>query len=52
MLDGRAVQWRAHQSNVWWYYLPPGLCIIGIVLAFTLVGNALERIFDPRLVGR
>jgi len=38
--------------NAWWYYLPPGLCIIGIVLAFTLVGNALERIFDPRLVGR
>lgn len=39
-------------SNAWWYYLPPGLCIIGIVLAFTLIGNALERIFDPRLVGR
>jgi peptide/nickel transport system permease protein len=38
--------------NAWWYYLPPGLCIIGIVLAFTLVGNALERIFDPRLGGR
>ncbi len=38
--------------NAWWYYLPPGLCIIGIVLAFTLVGNALQRIFDPRLVGR
>ncbi|MEP7203414.1 MAG: ABC transporter permease [Ilumatobacteraceae bacterium] len=38
--------------NAWWYYLPPGLCIIGIVLAFTLVGNALERVFDPRLLGR
>ena len=38
--------------NAWWYYLPPGLCIIGIVLAFTLVGNALERIFDPRLGDR
>lgn len=37
--------------NAWWYYLPPGLCIIGIVLALTLVGKALERIFDPRLVG-
>ena len=38
--------------NAWWYYLPPGLCIIGIVLAFTLLGNALQRIFDPRLLGR
>ena len=36
--------------NAWWYYLPPGLCIIGIVLAFTMIGNALERVFDPRLV--
>lgn len=38
--------------NAWWYYLPPGLCIIGIVLAFTLLGRSLERIFDPRLRGR
>jgi peptide/nickel transport system permease protein len=38
--------------NAWWYYLPPGLCIITVVLAFTLFGRALERIFDPRLAGR
>jgi choline dehydrogenase-like flavoprotein len=51
VLDG-AQRSGALTLNAWWYYLPPGLCIIGIVLAFTLVGNALERIFDPRLVGR
>ena len=38
--------------NAWWYYLPPGLCIISVVLAFTLLGRALERIFDPRLKAR
>ncbi len=38
--------------NAWWYYLPPGVCIIGIVLAFTLLGRSLERILDPRLNGR
>lgn len=38
--------------NAWWYYLPPGFCIITVVLAFTLFGRALERIFDPRLAGR
>jgi len=38
--------------NAWWYYLPPGLCIIGVVMAFTLFGRALERVFDPRLAGR
>ena len=35
--------------NAWWYYLPPGLAIMGVVLAFTLCGQALEEILDPRL---
>ena len=30
----------------------PGLCIVAVVLAFTVVGRALERILDPRLVDR
>jgi peptide/nickel transport system permease protein len=51
VLDG-AQSSGALTLNAWWYYLPPGLCIIGVVLAFTLIGNALERVFDPRLLGR
>jgi len=35
--------------GAWWYYLPPGLCVIGVVMAFTLVGRALEEVLDPRL---
>lgn len=35
--------------EAWWWYLPPGLCVIAVVLAFTLVGRALEAILDPRL---
>jgi peptide/nickel transport system permease protein len=35
--------------EAWWWYLPPGLCVIGVVLAFTLIGRALETILDPRL---
>jgi peptide/nickel transport system permease protein len=35
--------------EAWWYYLPPGLCVIAVVLAFTLVGRALETVLDPRL---
>ena len=35
--------------EAWWWYLPPGLCVIAVVLAFTLVGRALETILDPRL---
>lgn len=35
--------------NAWWYYLPAGLGIVAVVLAFTLLGRALETILDPRL---
>lgn len=35
--------------NAWWYYLPPGLGIMAVVMAFVLIGQALEEILDPRL---
>lgn len=35
--------------NAWWYYLPAGLGIAVVVLAFTLFGRALEEVLDPRL---
>ena len=38
--------------NAWWYYLPAGLGILAVVLAFTLIGRTLEEIADPRLAGR
>ena len=39
-------------QQAWWYYLPPGLAVMLVVLAFTLCGQALEEILDPRLRGR
>jgi peptide/nickel transport system permease protein len=36
-------------EQAWWYYVPPGLGVLLVVLAFTLVGHALEEILDPRL---
>jgi peptide/nickel transport system permease protein len=35
--------------GAWWWYLPPGIGIVAVVLAFTLVGRAIEEILDPRL---
>lgn len=35
--------------EAWWYYLPAGVGIVLVVLAFTLVGRAMEEILDPRL---
>ena len=51
VLDG-AQSSGAITRGAWWYYLPPGLCIIAVVLAFTMLGRALERLLDPRLDGR
>jgi len=39
----------AISSGAWWYLLPPGLCVVAVVLAFTLVGRSLEAVLNPRL---
>ncbi len=42
----------AMTTGAWWYIIPPGVCVVLVVLAFTLVGQALEEVFNPRLRGR
>ncbi|CAN5874616.1 ABC transporter permease [soil metagenome] len=39
----------AISRNAWWYFLPAGLGILSVVLAFTMIGRTLEEIADPRL---
>jgi peptide/nickel transport system permease protein len=36
-------------QQAWWYYVPPGVGILLVVLGFTLCGQALEEVLDPRL---
>ena len=36
-------------QEAWWYYIPPGVCIVLVVLGFLLVGHAIEETLDPRL---
>ena len=38
--------------GAWWVLAPPGTAIILVVLAFTLVGGALDDILNPKLRGR
>jgi peptide/nickel transport system permease protein len=39
--------------GAWWYIAPPATCVVLVVLAFTLVGNALDDILNPKSgVGR
>ena len=35
--------------GAWWYFLPPGLGIVLVVLGFALAGHSLDRILNPRL---
>jgi peptide/nickel transport system permease protein len=35
--------------GAWWYLVPPGVCIVLVVLSFTLVGGALDEVLNPRL---
>ena len=42
----------AMTTGAWWFIVPPGVCVILVVLSFTLIGRALEEIFNPRLRDR
>ncbi|WP_167143012.1 ABC transporter permease [Canibacter zhoujuaniae] len=42
----------AATSGYWWYVLIPGLAIVSVVLAFTLIGRAVETIVNPTLRSR
>ncbi|GAB3933317.1 ABC transporter permease [Kribbella albertanoniae] len=48
MLRG-SYDWGAATAGAWWYILIPGLCIVAVVMAFTLCGRALETVLNPRL---
>jgi peptide/nickel transport system permease protein len=38
--------------GAWWYITPPAVCIVLVVLAFTLMGNALDDVLNPKLQTR
>jgi len=46
-LLGAAQAAGAPGLGAWWWYVPPGLCIVLVVLAFTLIGGALDDLLNP-----
>ena len=38
--------------GAWWYIAPPAVAVVLVVLSFTLVGNALDDILNPKSGGR
>ncbi len=51
MLDA-AFEVGAITTGAWWFIVPPGVCVVLVVLSFTLVGKALEEVLNPRLGAR
>ncbi len=50
LLDA-ARQVGAPGLGAWWYFVPPGICIVLVVFAFTLVGGALDDLLNPKRRG-
>jgi len=42
----------AVSAGAWWYILPPGIAIVIVALAFTVIGRAVENILNPRMARR
>lgn len=47
-----AFECGAASMGAYWYYLPPGICVVAVVLSFTLIGYAFDEILNPKLKGR
>jgi peptide/nickel transport system permease protein len=47
MLEGMSGE--AEGILMWWWIVPPGLCIAAISLSFILIGYALDDILNPKL---
>ncbi len=42
----------AASIGAYWFLLPPGLCVVGVVLSFTFLGYAFDEILNPKLKKR
>ncbi len=47
-----AFQSGAASSGAYWYFLPPGIAVVLVVLAFTFLGYAFDEILNPKLKRR
>lgn len=42
----------AATNGAYWFLIPPGLCVLFIVLSFSYIGNSFDEIFNPKLRAR
>jgi len=44
-----AFEQGALSAGLWWWLVPPGVCICLVTLAFTMCGYALDEVLNPRI---
>lgn len=44
-----AYKFGAFSTFAWWWIAAPGTCIVLLIMAFYLIGDSLDEIFNPRL---
>jgi len=42
----------AVSKGAWWYFVPAGLCVVFVILGFSLMGYAFDEILNPKLKER
>lgn len=52
---GNILFWAQQGSSVlrgfWWWFLPPGICLVAMTASLLLMSTALDEFFSPRLKG-
>jgi peptide/nickel transport system permease protein len=49
LMMNNAVMWSALHLGMWWWFLPPGIAIMGIVGALYIMNVGLDEVFNPKL---
>ncbi len=49
MMLNYAFESGAASTGAYWYFLPPGICVVLVVLSFTFLGYAFDEILNPKL---
>jgi len=44
-----AFEMGAVSFGAWWWLIPPGVCVVLVVLGFTFIGYALDEVLNPKL---
>ena len=45
----QSMLWSALQLHIWWWFIPPGLVLTGMVFALLIANVGLDEVFNPKL---